>query len=36
MFKTLNKNDKLFYSRIIPNTGIYEVCELTVRSITDS
>jgi hypothetical protein len=36
MFKTLNKKDILFYARIIPTTGIYEVCELTVRTVTDS
>ena len=36
MFKTLNKKDVLFYARIIPTTGIYEVCELTVRTVTDS
>lgn len=36
MTKCINKNDKLFYTRIIPSTGIYEVCELTVRTVTDS
>ena len=36
MTKCINKKDKLYYARIIPNTGIYEVCELTVRTIADS
>ena len=36
MTKCINKKDKLYYARIIPSTGIYEVCELTVRTITDS
>ena len=31
----MNKKDKLYYARIIPNTSIYEVCELIVRTVKD-
>lgn len=30
------KKDILYYARIIPQTGIYEVCELSVRTIEDT
>ena len=36
MFKTINKKDTVYYARIVPSTGIYEVCELSVRTISDS
>ncbi len=36
MFKAINKKDKLFYARIIPTTGTYDVCELIIRTVTDS
>ena len=32
----LNKKDKLYYARILPQVGIYEVCEIVVRTITDT
>ena len=28
--------DKLFYARIIPRVGIYDVLELTVRTVRDT
>lgn len=31
----LKRRDKLYYARIIPTTGIYEVCELILRTIKD-
>ena len=31
----LKKKDIVYYARIIPNTGIYEVCELIIRTIAD-
>ena len=31
----LNKKDVVYYARIIPNTGIYEVCELIIRTVAD-
>ena len=31
----LKKKDVVYYARIIPNTGIYEVCELIVRTVVD-
>ena len=31
----LKKKDVVYYARIIPNTGIYEVCELIIRTIAD-
>lgn len=33
MNNPLHKKDKVFYARIIPNCGIYEVAELTVRTV---
>lgn len=30
---TLNKNDVVFYARILPNSGIYDVLELKIRTI---
>lgn len=35
MFHTLNKKDKLYYARIVPNCNIYDLCELIVRTVTD-
>ena len=29
----LKKKDVVYYARIIPNTGIYEVCELIIRTV---
>ena len=31
----LKKKDIVYYARIIPNTGIYEVCELIIRTVAD-
>ena len=31
----LKKKDVIYYARIIPNTGIYEVCELIIRTVAD-
>ena len=31
----LKRKDIVYYARIIPNTGIYEVCELIVRTVSD-
>ena len=31
----LKKKDVVYYARIIPNTGIYEVCELIIRTVAD-
>lgn len=36
MYKTLNKGDKLFYARIQHNTGVYDLCELIVRTVADT
>lgn len=30
---TLNKNDVVFYARILPNSGIYDVLELKIRTV---
>lgn len=32
----LKKKDTLYYARIIPETRIYEVCEIVVRTIRDT
>ena len=31
----LKRKDIVYYARIIPNTGIYEVCELIIRTVAD-
>lgn len=31
----IKKGDKLYYARILPITGIYDVCDLTVRTVTE-
>ena len=31
----LKRKDTVYYARIIPNTGIYEVCELIIRTVAD-
>lgn len=35
MTKIINKGDVLYWSRIVPETGIYEVNELKIRTIED-
>lgn len=32
----LNKKDIVYYARIIPKLGVYEICELIVRTIGDT
>lgn len=29
----MKKQDILYYARIVPKTGIYEVCELLIRTV---
>lgn len=36
MFKTLNKGDKVFYARILPSTGTYDLCDLNIRTVEDT
>lgn len=36
LMKTINRKDKLYYARILPKVGVFDVCELTVRTVTDS
>lgn len=31
----LNKGKIVYFARIVPQTNIYEVCELTIRTIAD-
>ena len=31
----LNRKDKVYYARIIPESGTYEICELIVRTVMD-
>lgn len=33
--KVLNKGDRLYFSRIIPKVGIYDVCELNIRTVEE-
>ena len=32
----IKKGDKVFHARILPSVGIYDVCELHVRSVCDN
>lgn len=34
--KVLNKGDILYFSRIIPKTGICDVCELYIRTVEET
>lgn len=36
MYKTLNKGDKLYFARVHHRTGIYDLCELTVRTVAET
>lgn len=31
----MKKKDIVYYARIIPTTGIYDVCELKIRTVKD-
>ena len=31
----LKKKDIVYYARIIPNVGIYDLCELTIRTVEE-
>lgn len=35
MDKVLNKNDIVYYAKIFPKMGIYELYELKIRTLTD-
>ena len=32
----LNKNDVVYYARIIPSSGIYDIIELKIRTVEDN
>lgn len=32
----VNKKDRLYFARIIPSVGIYDVCDVIVRTATDN
>lgn len=32
----LKKKDILYYAKILPNVGIYEICELKIRTVEDT
>ena len=34
--ETLKKNDILYYARILPSAGLYEICELKIRTVMDT
>ena len=36
MNKIINRGDILYYSRINPKAGIYDLCELKIRTVTDT
>lgn len=31
----LKKKDKMYYARILPKADVYDVCELTIRTVED-
>lgn len=31
----LKKKDKMYYARILPSADVYDVCELTIRTVAD-
>lgn len=35
MLADLNKGDVIYYARIIPKLGIYDVCDIVLRTVTD-
>ena len=32
----IKKGDVVYYARVIPTTGIYEVCEIRIRHVADT
>ena len=34
--KVLNKKDIVYYARIVPNSGIYDLYELSIRTVEDT
>lgn len=34
--KTINKGDTVYYTRVFPETGTYDLCDLIVRTVMDS
>ena len=34
--KTINKRDTVYYTRVFPETGTYDLCDLVVRTVMDS
>lgn len=36
MTEKLNKKDVVYYARIIPKLGIYDVCEIIIRTVEDT
>lgn len=31
----VKKKDKMYYARILPSADVYDVCELTIRTVED-
>ncbi len=34
--KTIEKGSVVYYTRVFPNTGTYDLCELRVRTVMDN
>ncbi len=32
----LKKNDIVYYAKILPSVGVYEICELKIRTVEDT
>ena len=36
MESVINLKDKVYFARILPKVGIYDLCELTIRTVMDN
>lgn len=34
--KTINKGDTVYYTRVFPETGTYDLCDLVIRTVMDN
>ena len=34
--KTINKGDTVYYTRVFPETGTYDLCDLIIRTVMDN
>ena len=34
--KTINNGDTVYYTRVFPETGTYDLCDLIIRTVMDN